>query len=30
MNLAVDKAITYYEDPHELVGKCDFVIANTT
>jgi type I restriction enzyme M protein len=35
MNLAVhglegniDKAITYYEDPHELVGKCDFVMAN--
>jgi type I restriction-modification system DNA methylase subunit len=34
MNLAVhglegkiDKAITYYEDPHELVGKCDFVMA---
>lgn len=35
MNLAVhglegkiDKAITYYEDPHELVGKCNFVMAN--
>src|SRR6266446_4417263 len=35
MNLAVhglegniDKAITYYEDPHELVSKCDFVMAN--
>ena len=35
MNLAVhglegriDKAITYYEDPHELVGKSDFVMAN--
>ena len=35
MNLAVhglegniQKAITYYEDPHELVGKCDFVMAN--
>jgi type I restriction enzyme M protein len=35
MNLAVhglegniSKAITYYEDPHELVGKCDFVMAN--
>jgi len=35
MNLAVhglegkiDKAITYYEDPHELVGKADFVMAN--
>ena len=35
MNLAVHglegnirKAITYYEDPHELVGKCDFVMAN--
>ena len=22
------KAITYYEDPHELHGKCDFVMAN--
>lgn len=21
-------AITYYKDPHELVGKCDFVMAN--
>ena len=35
MNLAVhglegniQKAITYYEDPHELLGKCDFVMAN--
>jgi type I restriction enzyme M protein len=35
MNLAVHglegdikKAITYYEDPHELVGKADFVMAN--
>ena len=35
MNLAVhglegniDKAITYYEDPHELVRKADFVMAN--
>ena len=35
MNLAVHglegnihKAITYYEDPHELCGKCDFVMAN--
>jgi type I restriction enzyme M protein len=35
MNLAVyglegniQKAITYYEDPHELVGKADFVVAN--
>ena len=35
MNLAVhglegniQKAITYYEDPHELHGKCDFVMAN--
>jgi len=35
MNLAVhglegniQKAITYYEDPHELAGKCDFVMAN--
>ena len=36
MNLAVhglegtsiNKAITYYEDPHELVGKSDFVMAN--
>ena len=22
------KAITYYKDPHELAGKCDFVMAN--
>lgn len=35
MNLAVHgldgnvtKAISYYEEPHELVGKCDFVMAN--
>ena len=35
MNLAVhgldgdiEKAITYYEDPHELVGKADYVMAN--
>ena len=36
MNLAVHglegkigrQAITYYKDPHELVGKCDFVMAN--
>lgn len=35
MNLAVhglegdiQKAITYYEDPHELCGKADFVMAN--
>ena len=35
MNMAVHglegnirKAITYYEDPHELHGKCDFVMAN--
>ncbi|HBW22529.1 MAG: DNA methyltransferase [Elusimicrobia bacterium GWA2_56_46] len=35
MNLAVhglqgniEKAITYYEDPHELLGKSDFVMAN--
>ena len=35
MNLAVhglegniQQAITYYEDPHELRGKCDFVMAN--
>ena len=35
MNLAVHglegnikKAITYYDDPHELFGKCDFVMAN--
>ena len=35
MNLAVhglegniQKAITYYEDPHKLHGKCDFVMAN--
>lgn len=35
MNLAVHgiegdirQAITYYEDPHELVGKADYVIAN--
>lgn len=23
-----NEAITYYKDPHELVGKCDFVMAN--
>lgn len=35
MNLAVhglegdiQKAITYYEDPHELIGKADYVMAN--
>ena len=35
MNLAVhglegdiQKAITYYEDPHELLGKTDFIMAN--
>ncbi|MBI1386739.1 MAG: N-6 DNA methylase [Rhizobiales bacterium] len=35
MNLAVHglegdiaRAISYYEEPHELVGKCDFVMAN--
>jgi len=35
MNLAVhglegniQKAITYYEDPHEMLGKADFVMAN--
>ena len=35
MNLAVhglegdiQKSITYYEDPHELLGKADFVMAN--
>ena len=35
MNLAVHglegdilKAVTYYEDPHELVGKADYVMAN--
>jgi type I restriction enzyme M protein len=25
---AGNDAITYYKDPHELVGKCDFVMAN--
>ena len=25
---AGNEAITYYKDPHELVGKCDFVMAN--
>lgn len=25
---AGDEAITYYKDPHELAGKCDFVMAN--
>jgi type I restriction enzyme M protein len=24
----INKAISYYEDPHELVGKADFVMAN--
>jgi type I restriction enzyme M protein len=24
----IKKAITYYEDPHELVGKADYVMAN--
>jgi len=24
----INKAITYYEDPHELAGKADFVMAN--
>ena len=35
MNLAVhglegdiQKAVTYYEDPHELLGKADYVMAN--
>lgn len=35
MNLAVHgldgkiaKAISYYEEPHQMVGKCDFVMAN--
>lgn len=35
MNLAVhglegdiQQAISYYEDPHDLVGKCDYVMAN--
>lgn len=35
MNLAVhglegkiQRAISYYEDPHELLGKCDYVMAN--
>jgi len=35
MNLAVhglegdiQKAITYYEDPHEMVDKADFVVVN--
>jgi type I restriction enzyme M protein len=23
-----NEAITYYKDPHELIGKCDFVMAN--
>lgn len=23
-----NEAITYYQDPHELVGRCDFVMAN--
>jgi type I restriction enzyme M protein len=25
---AGNEAITYYKDPHELTGKCDFVLAN--
>ena len=25
---AGNEAITYYKDPHELVGECDFVMAN--
>ena len=25
---ASNEAITYYKDPHELVGECDFVMAN--
>lgn len=25
---AGDEAITYYKDPHELAGRCDFVMAN--
>ena len=25
---AANEAITYYKDPHELAGKCDFVMAN--
>lgn len=25
---AGNEAITYYRDPHELIGKCDFVMAN--
>ena len=25
---AGNEAITYYKDPHELVGKCDYVMAN--
>lgn len=25
---AIQKAITYYDDPHELLGKADFVMAN--
>ena len=24
----IQKAISYYEDPHELLGKCDYVMAN--
>ena len=26
--LAGNEAITYYKDPHELAGRCDFVMAN--
>jgi len=25
---AIAKAISYYDEPHELVGRCDFVMAN--
>jgi hypothetical protein len=24
----IQKAITYYEDPHEMIGKADFVMSN--
>lgn len=27
---AGNEAITYYKDPHELAGKCDYVMANPT
>ena len=26
---AGNEAITYYKDPHELVGKCDFVMGQS-